>query len=144
MHTIIDHADAKEERARNDTVREHLEDCTLHALLIGCEDTHGDIAHVRNRRICDQLFDIFLHQSHKRGVDDSNCRECKDERSEIGRCQREHRQRETQETIAAELQKDTGQNDRACCWCFNVRIRQPCMNRPHWHLDCEGREECQP
>ena len=33
VHAVVDDADAEEERARDDAVRQHLEDAALHALL---------------------------------------------------------------------------------------------------------------
>ncbi len=41
VHAVIDHADAEEERGRYETVREHLEDGAVYALLGEREDAHG-------------------------------------------------------------------------------------------------------
>ena len=144
MQTVINNADAEEERARDDTVRQHLEDSALHALNVGGEDTHRDVTHVGNRRVGNQLLDVVLHHRHQRGVDDGENRQRKDERCEIVRRQREHRQREADETVTAELQHDASQNDRTCGRGLNVGIRQPGVHRPHRHLDREGGKTGEP
>ena len=56
---------------------------------------------------------------------------------------REHRQVEAQEAVGAHLQQDTCQDDRAGGGRFHVRIWQPGVQRPHRHLDGEGRGEGQ-
>jgi hypothetical protein len=37
VHAVIDDADAEEQRARDDAVRQHLEDRALHALLVAAK-----------------------------------------------------------------------------------------------------------
>src|SRR5262245_10196062 len=49
MHAVVDHADAQEQRRRYDAVRDHLEDAAGNALGGGCEDAHGDEAHMPHR-----------------------------------------------------------------------------------------------
>ena len=63
---------------------------------------------------------------------------------EIMRRQREHRQREAQEAVAAHLQQDRGQDHRARGRRLDVRVRQPGVHRPHRHLHREGGKERQP
>ena len=58
--------------------------------------------------------------------------------------QREHRQREAQEAVAAHLQEDRRQDDRARRRRLDVRVRQPGVDRPHRHLHRKGGEEGQP
>ncbi len=56
----------------------------------------------------------------------------------IGRGVREHRQREADEPVAADLQQDRRQDHRAGGRRLDVRFRQPAMERPHRHLDRES------
>ena len=144
MHAVVDDADAEEQRARDDAVRDHLEHAAGHALRGGGEDAHGDEAHMRHRRIGDQLLDVFLHQGHQRGVDDRDHRQRENQPREIMRRQREHRQREAQEAVAAHLQQDRRQDHRARGRRLDMGVRQPGMNRPHRHLHGERRKECKP
>ena len=60
------------------------------------------------------------------------------------RGQREHRQREAQEAVAAHLQQDRGQDHRARGRRLDMGVRQPGVHRPHRHLDRERGEERQP
>ena len=57
---------------------------------------------------------------------------------------REHRQREAQEAVAAHLQQDGGEDDRARGRRLDVRVRQPGVHRPHRHLHRERGEEGEP
>ena len=114
------------------------------ALRGGGEDAHGDEAHMRDGRIGDQLLHVLLHQRDQRGVDDGDDREREDQRREVVRGDREHRQREAQEAVAAHLQQDRGQDDRARGRRLDMRVGQPGVHRPHRHLHREGREEGEP
>ena len=106
VHAVVDDADAQEQRARDEAVRQHLEDRALDALGVHGEDAHRHEAHMGDRGIGDQLLHVLLHQRDQRGVDDRHDRQREDQRREIGRGEREHRQREAQEAVAAHLQQD--------------------------------------
>src|SRR5262245_20325602 len=92
MHAVVDHADAQEQSRRHDAVRDHLEDAAGNALRRGCENAHGDEAHMPYGGIGDELLHVLLHQRHQRGVDHRDDRQREHERSEIVRGGREHRQ----------------------------------------------------
>jgi len=64
---------------------EHLENPALDALHIKGEDTHGHKAHMRHRRIGDELFHIILAVSHKRGVNNRDNRHPENDRRKIER-----------------------------------------------------------
>ena len=55
--------------------------------------------------------------------------------------QREHRQREAQEPVGAELQQDAGQDHRAAGGRLDVRVGQPGVQREDRHLDRERQRE---
>ena len=108
------------------------------------EQPHGDEAHMRHRGIGDELLHVLLHQRDQRGVDDGDHRQRVDQRREIDRRLREHRQREAQEAVAADLQQDRGQDHRARRRRLDMRVGQPGVDRPHRHLDRERGEEGKP
>src|SRR3546814_5053546 len=56
VQPVIDHADAEEERGRDDAVAEHDDQRAFDPLLIKGIEARGDDRHVRDRRIGDQLF----------------------------------------------------------------------------------------
>ena len=72
VHAVVDDADAQEQRARDDAVAQHLEDGALHALVAAGEDAERHEAHMRDRRIGDQLLHVLLRQRDQRGVDDGD------------------------------------------------------------------------
>ncbi|MPL74842.1 hypothetical protein SDC9_20661 [bioreactor metagenome] len=141
VHPVVDHADRKEQRPRDEAVAQHLEDRAVDALLVRREDAHGDIAHVRHRRIGDQLLHVGLRKCHQRGVDDGDRRHPEHHRGHHLSAHREHRQREAQEAVAAHLQHHRRQDHRARRRRLNVRVGQPGVHRPHRHLHREGGEE---
>ena len=134
----------RNKRGRDDAVRDHLENAAGDALRRHRENAHGDEAHMRHRGIGDQLLHVLLHQRDQRGVDDGDDRERVDERREIERRLREHRQREAQEAVAAHLQKDRGKDHRAGGRRLDMRVGQPGVHRPHRQLDRERGEEGEP
>ena len=71
-------------------------------------------------------------------------RQREDERREVVRGDREHRQREAQEAVAAHLQQDRGEDHRARGRRLDVGVRQPGVHRPHRHLHRERGEEGEP
>jgi hypothetical protein len=48
VQAVVEHADAEEERAGDDAVREHGEERALDALLVEGEDAQRDDAHMRH------------------------------------------------------------------------------------------------
>ena len=72
---LVDHADAEEERARDDPVVDHLEHGALQALLLEDEDAQRHEAHVADRAVGDQLLEVGLHHRHDRAVDDRDQRQ---------------------------------------------------------------------
>ena len=70
VEPVVDHADAEEQRARDEAVAEHHHHRALDALPVEREQAEGDERHVRDRRISDQLLHVALHQRDEAGVDD--------------------------------------------------------------------------
>ena len=108
------------------------------------EDAHGDEAHVRDRRVGDQLLHVLLRERDERGVDDGDHRQREHQRRELLARQREHRQREAQEAVAAHLQQDRRQDHRAAGRRLDVGVGQPGVHRPHRQLHRERGEEREP
>ena len=111
--------------------------------LVEGEQADRHDRHVRDRGIGDQLLHVRLNQRDEAGIDDRDHREAPDQPGELRRRFREHRQRETDEAIAAHLQQHARQDDRPSGRRLNVRIGQPGVDRPHRHLDREAGEEGQ-
>ena len=123
---------------------QHLDDGALHRLLRHGKDAHRHKAHMGDRRIGDQLFHIGLGERHQRGVDHRDRAQDEDQRREIMRGEREHRQREADKAVAAELQQNAGEDDRARGRRLDMRVGQPGVDRPHRHLDRERGEKREP
>ena len=85
VQPVVDHADAEEERARDEAVAQHHDQRPLHPLPVEGEDADGDEGHVRDRGISDQLLHVALHQRDERGVDDRDQAEAEDDPDELGR-----------------------------------------------------------
>ena len=122
-------------------MRHHLEYRALHALRIHRKEPHRHEAHMGDGGISDQLLHILLHQRDERGVDDRDDRQGIDQRREILRRVREHRQREADESIAAHLQENGGEEDRTRGRRLDMGIGQPGVDRPHRQFHRERSEE---
>ncbi len=123
---------------------EHGDDAALDAERVGREQADGHDAHMRDRGVGDQLLHVALHQGDQRSVDDGDDREREDEGREIGRGVGQHRQREAQETVAAELQQHAGEEHGPGSRRLDVSVGQPGVERPHRHLDGERGEHGEP
>ena len=106
------------------------------------EDAERDETHMADGRIGDQFLHIRLHQRDQRAIDDRDHREDDDVQRPVLRPLREERQIEAEHAVAAHLQHDRRQDDRRRSRRFDVRVRQPGVEREHRHLDREGDEEC--
>ena len=83
VDAVVDHADAQEQRAGDDAVRQHLEQRALDALHVEGEDADRHHAHMRDRGIGDQLLHVRLRQRDQRGVDHRDDRQRVDQRREL-------------------------------------------------------------
>jgi len=68
VHAVVHHADAEEQRRRDEAVRDHLHQRALDAIGIHDEEAEGDEPHVRYRRVGDQTLHVGLHQGHQADV----------------------------------------------------------------------------
>src|SRR4249919_1090407 len=153
VHAVVEHADAREHRAGDEAVRNHLHHRALQAEACGVqvarvahqregdEGAQGHEAHVRDRRVRDQLLHVVLHQRDEADGDDGDERQRDDDPGELVAGVRHDRQGETQEAGSADLQHDRRQHHRAAGRRLDVRIRQPRVHREHRHLDRERGEE---
>ena len=83
MQPVINHADAQEQRAGNQTMAEHHDQGAFDALLVKGEQTTVTNRHMRDRRIGNQLLHIVLHQRNQRGVDYGDHRQAEDQPDEV-------------------------------------------------------------
>ena len=100
-----------------------------------------DEAHVRDRRVRDELLDVALHPRDQRAVDDADDREPDDPRRPVDGGLREQRQRVAHEAEGAELQQHAREHRRARRRRLDVRVGQPGVEREHRHLDRERERE---
>src|SRR5687768_862542 len=133
--------DEEEEGTGDDAVVQHLQGGPDRPLQVQHEDAERDEAHVRDRRVRDELLQILLDRGHDGPVHDRDDGQ-EDERGdpELGAV-REERQAEADEAVAAGLQQDAREDDRAGRRRLDVGIRQPGVERDHRHLDREGERE---
>ncbi len=138
---LVDHADQQEQGARDEAVVDHLEDRALEALLGEDEDAEGHEAHVADRRIGDQPFEVGLDERHDRAVDDRDEGQHDDDRRERLGGRREQGHGEPDEPVGAELEQDRGKDHGARRRRLRVRVGEPGVEREHRDLDREGQEE---
>ena len=86
-------------------------------------------------------FQVRLHRGDDRAVGDADHREHEQDRREVDRGLREHRDREAQEPVGAHLQQHAGQHDRARGRRVGVRVGQPRVEREQRHLHREADRE---
>ena len=141
MHAVVEHPDAKEHRARNETVRNHLHQRPFKPQRVEHEEAQGHEAHVRDRRVGDQFLHVGLYQGDEADVHHRDQRQRDHQRRELMRSIGNDRQREAQETVCAELEADCRQHHRTAGGRFDVGVGKPGMHRPHRHLDAEGDQE---
>ena len=72
VQAVIHHANAKEQRAGDKTVADHLHDGTFNTLHVKSKNTDSDKPHMRHRGIGNQFFHVLLHQRNQRGIDDGD------------------------------------------------------------------------
>ena len=143
MAAFIDEPHKEEKRAGGNPVVHHLQHASLQALRVESERAQDDEAEVRYGRICHQPFQVFLHGSHDRPVEDADHAQREEQRGEIAGGFGEEIQPETQKPVGAELQQHARQDDRTCGGGFGVRIGQPSVKRKQRHLHGERQGERQ-
>ncbi len=143
MHTLVELTADDEHTGGRQTVCDHLDHRTLVRQLVARINGDQDKAHVRNRGVSNQTFDIGLRERHPCAVENADDAKPHGDRCELGRRIREQRQREAQQTISGCFQQDTCEVNRTCGRCLGVRIRQPAVQRNHRHFHRKGDEEAQ-
>ena len=153
MQAVVEHADAKEQCTGDQTMRDHLHHGTIEpertALARACsrqykeyeKRPHGDEAHVRDRGIGHELLHVLLYDGDERDIDDRNQRQQHDQPIQLAAGVRRDGQAEAQQSIAAHLQHDRGQDHGSTGRRFDVRVGQPGMQREDWNFDRERDEE---
>jgi hypothetical protein len=141
MGALVDDADQQEQGSRDEAVVDHLEDRPLEALLGEHEDAERHEAHVADRRVGDEPFQVGLDERHDRAVDDRDQRQHDDHRRERLGGRRVERHGEPDQAIRPELEHDRGEDHGARRRRLGVRVRQPRVEREHRHLDREREEE---
>ena len=94
-----------------------------------------------DRAIRDEFLEVGLHDRDECTVNDGDHREDDHERRKEVCAVGEERDREANEAVAAKLQEHAGEDDGACSWGLNVRVRKPGVEGEHRHLDGKGERE---
>ena len=142
MVAVVDHADEQEQPAGRQAVVDHLQHAAGDARRVQREQAQHAEAQVGHAAVGDQLLDVALRQRTERAVNDAADRERSQQRhadrqAGVGK----QRQAQPQKAVGAELQQHAGQQHAAGRRRFDVRQRQPGVQRKHRHLDHEpGRE----
>ena len=103
-------------------------------------------AEVRDRRVGDDPLQVRLHRRDDGAVGDADHREHEQDRREVDRGLREHRDREPQEAVGAHLEHHAGQHDRTGGRRVGVRVGQPRVERDQrdLHREADGERDEQP
>ena len=113
---------------------DHLEDAPGDALRGRSKNSHGDNAHMGHGGIGNELLHVLLRERHQRCVDHCDHRERENERGEVVRSRRKHRQGEAKEPVATHLQENGCKDHRSGGGRFDMGIRQPRVHGPHGQL----------
>ena len=138
---FVQHPDEEEQRTRREPVRQHHEEAALDALLGEREEPEHHEAEVRNRRIRDDALQVGLHRRDDCAVRDADHRQHEQQRREVHRGLREHRDREAQQPVGAHLEQHAGEHDRSGGRRVRVRVREPRVQREQRHLHRERDHE---
>ena len=141
--TLVDEPHQKEQRASGKPVVHHLQDASLQALDVEGERAQDDETQMSHRGVSHEPFQVSLHGSHDRPVEDADHAEREKQRSEIAGGFGEEIQPETQKPVSAELQQNPRQDDRSSCGGFRVGIGQPSVKRKQRHFHGERQSERQ-
>ena len=120
MDTFIKLTTKNKQTRRRQTVRNHLDYRAPVGQLAAGVDSNQHEAHVGNRGVGDQTFDIGLGEGHPRTVEDADNTQPHSNWRELCRRVREQRQGETQQTVSGSFQQDprevngTGGRSREC------------------------------
>ncbi len=120
---------------------DHLYQAAGDAQVVEDEEAQGHEAHVRHRRVGHQLLHVLLDHGHQAHVDHGDERQRDHQPGPLVRSVGGDRQRETQETVGAQLEHDGGQHGGTARGRFHVHVGEPGVHGPHRHLDGEGRKE---
>ena len=131
----------RNKRGGNEAVRHHLHQPAFDAKWVEHEKAEGDKAHVRDRRIGDELFHVGLHQRDQPDVGHGDQRQRDHKPRQFVAGVGQDRQDEAQEAVGADLERNRRQHHRAAGGRFDVGIGQPGMHRPHRHLDPEREQK---
>jgi hypothetical protein len=75
VHAIVQHADRRKHRARNEAVGNHLDESALNTDRIEDEEPESHETHVGDRRIGHQLLHVGLNECHKTDVNHGDQRQ---------------------------------------------------------------------
>src|SRR5258705_7463419 len=155
MHPLLKQAGKNEERARTDSMADHLDHGALERYFISREDAEQHESHVADAGVGDEAFEIGLGDRKYRAVKNSDDADCHHEGSHLARWTWKERQHETDEPVRTRLQQKSGQDNATGGGSFGVCIREPGVKREsgevyrktdkkykHQEACCAGRQRC--
>ena len=122
---------------------QHLVHRAIEPLLREAEDSEHDETQVAHRGICHQLLHVGLHHRNQRAVEDADNGQDHDPSGAVARRVRKHRHAKTQQPVGAHFQHYGRQHYRARGRSFDVRVRQPGVQREYRDFDGECDEEAE-
>ena len=141
MPALVDDADREEEPAGRDAVGQRLVHRAGDRGDGQRDRAQGHEAEVTHRGVGHQLLHVLLHVCDQRAVDDADHREDRDERSGPEHRIGEERNRVSDQSVRPHLEENRRQDDRAGGRRFDVRVRQPGVQREDRDLDQERERE---
>lgn len=141
MRLFIDEADHREEERAHHAVRHHVGNRARDADDIQCREAQEHIAHVRHRRVADDVLQILLHERDVSGIEHVAHREERDQWRPELRAQRQHEKPDADEAVAADLLQNARMNHRHRRRCARVAVGRPAVEREHGKQRAEADEE---
>ena len=149
MRALVDDADEEEHARRRKSVVEHLQHRAVQGDMRvespdrfgGRGDSEQDEAHVIDRGVRDQPFEVRLTVGRERAEDDGRDGQEGQRTRKIRRLCGVKRKHEAQETVRAQFEHHARQQHRASRGRFGVRVGQPGVERPDGDFDREGHHE---
>src|ERR1700754_2513485 len=105
MHSLLKETGNDEQRARTDSMANHLDHGSVERDFISCEDSEENESHVADAGVGDEALEIGLAHGQHRAVKDSDHADGHHERSQFARWTWKERQHETDESVRPRLQQ---------------------------------------
>ena len=126
-------------------MRHHIGNGAADAHDIECREAEENVAHVRDGGVGDHVLDVALRECDIGRVDHIDRGENRNQRRPELRSERQDKEADADERVAADLFQHTRIDHRDCCRCACVSVWRPYMHREHREMRAEPdkqEEEC--